>query len=463
MALLAKNLVVVKKFTLSSFNCINLYTRICIPRHLSYSCIHNDVALGGIYQIHEKKVGVVSIQNLDIRNKSSDEKEQKTLNKVAVYSGIQKVYGDLLKELSLKETDSKLEQAVKYILSKDIQINEWNTMYSDITSVRRIATKKSKILQVGRFTPYEEEEIIKKWNGLCSDCGIENPLHLLNELKMKVSSKDRLERKQLNVIGCYLDPDLKKARHATEVVYRAIFLLNKFVTGKFKPEEDKIILQEVERKGDNAEVFKDLCLMLNRNPIRWDTVRIRYICLLQSKDLKFGTWTIDEDKFIIEKLFMNKELEIATINLIGFSDYKNFQEIKRNAKQVRAHYEGYIKPILLSYHYGKLDYNWKYDFLCYVVENKFTSVKEISWKEVLKLLPYQTRESMNNLLTLVFQRQNSLRLTLDHSLGRRARTQGENLYLVVQREINDYKENVPTQDEIEYRSQIVKMYLNCKK
>ncbi len=52
----------------------------------------------------------------------------------------------------------------------------------------------------------------------------------------------------------FLFDDLKKARHATEVVYRAICLLNSFVTGTFKPEEDKIILQEVQRNGDNNKV-----------------------------------------------------------------------------------------------------------------------------------------------------------------------------------------------------------------
>ena len=147
-----------------------------------------------------------------------------------------------------------------------------------------------------------------------------------------------------------------------------------------------------------------------------------------------------------------------TINSIVHSDYKNFQGIKRNAGQVQIHYESYIKPILLSYHYGKLDYNWKYDFLCYVVENKFKSSKEIPWKEVLKTFPYQTYQSMNVLLSRFFWDQRSLRLSLAPKLG----LQGEDLYLVVQREINKYKETVPMEHEKEYQSQIVKMYLNCK-
>merc|ERR1711890_225491 len=94
----------------------------------------------------------------------------------------------------------------------------------------------------------------------------------------------------------------------------------------------------------------------------------------------------------------NKELGIDAINSIVHSDYKNFQEIKRNEEQVRTRYEAHIQPVLLSYHYGKMNYNWKYDFLCYVVENKIISQKEIQWKEVIKLYPYQTRAVMQKLL-----------------------------------------------------------------
>ena len=447
MALLALNLAVVKKFTLSSFNYLNLYTSIRIPHKLLCSDVHNDVALGGIYQLYEKKASGVLSHNFDIRNKFSDATEEKTSDKIPAYGRIQKVYGNLLTELHLADTESRLGNAVKYILNKDIWINGWNMMHPDITSLISIIKKKSKKIQFGRFTPQEDELIKRKWNDLCSHCGIEKPEDLLRELEIKVSSKDRLERKQLNVMGCYLDPDLKKARHATEVVHRAIYILNSFVTGKYTPEEDKIILDEVERNGDDIAVFKDLCLKLNRNPIWWKSVRTRYKYLLQRKDLKFGKWTIDEDKFVIEQLFMNKELGIDTINSIVHSDHKSFQEIKRNANQVQTHYEAYIKPILLSYYYGKMDYNWKYDFLCYVVENKITSVKEIQWNEVVKLFPYQTRQSMHIAQMHIFQQHSPL----------------DDLYLVVQEKLSNYKEKYPTEEEIEYRSQIVEIYLNCKK
>ena len=114
MALLTRNLVVVaKKFTLSSFNCFNLYRTVCIPWQVSYTYLHNDVALGGTYQIYEKKFGLVYSQNLDTRKKFSDENERTAFSSVADYGRIQNAYGDLLKELSLKDTETNLEKVIK--------------------------------------------------------------------------------------------------------------------------------------------------------------------------------------------------------------------------------------------------------------------------------------------------------------------------------------------------------------
>jgi len=241
---------------------------------------------------------------------------------------------------------------------------------------------------------------------------------------------------------------LKKARHAVEVIYRAICIINQFVTGKFKPEEDKIILQEIQINGDDIGVFKDLCLKLHRNPLTFNSLRVRYEALIHRKDFNFGKWTIEEEKFMIETLFMNKDLGITAIRSINSSDYKNFQPIKRNASQVRSHCEIYIKPILLKYHYGKLGCSSKYDFMCYVVENKIRSVKEINWKEVLQIFPYETTLSLHQALNQVFTYHK--KSPLDH------------LYLVFQEHLK-HSDQHPTEDKIEHQNTIVEMYLNCKK
>ena len=262
--------------------------------------------------------------------------------------------------------------------------------------------------------------------------------------------KRKLKRKkQLNVIGCHLDPDLNKSRHAVEVFLRAFYLLNHFVTGKYTEGEDKIILEKVQTNGDDISVFKGLCLELNRNPQWWKNIRLRYKYLLQHKDLNFGKWTPDEEKVVIEKLFRKKELGIDTINSINYSEYKNLTEIRRNVNQVRDHFERQIQPILLSYHYGKLDHNWKYELLSYVVGKKIKAIKEIQWEVVSKLFPYQTRKSLHDFLSYTFV--NNRRDRLDY------------VYVVVQEKLNDYKNKRPTEKEIEYQSEIVKMYLNCKK
>ena len=448
MAFFARNLAVFKKLTLSSCNYTNLYRKICTPNKLRYNYIHNVVAPVSNDTFYEKNISVVSGQNN--RNKFSDAKEGKTSKKVAAYGRVQQAFGELSKELDLKDTDSKFGKMVKYILSKNVRINDFNMTYPQHTAHTYICTIKKKYgLQYGRFTPNEDEVIKNKWNGLCGDCGIKNPMDLSRELLMNVNSEDPLERKKLNVIGCYLDPDLKKARHATEVVHRAIYISNYFVSGKFKPEEDKIILQEVQRNGNNIEVYKDLCLKLNRNPMRWVALRRRYETLIQRKDFNSGKWTIDEDKFMIETLFMNKEPGIDALHSIKYSDYKNIQQIKRRPKGAQDRYERYIKPILLKYHYGKLGCNSKYDFMRYVVENKITSVKEIQWKKVLQLFPCETRSSLNHVVDPIFRCHK--KSPLDH------------LYLVLQEYLNNYDEKHLTEDQIEYQSNIVGIYLNCKK
>jgi hypothetical protein len=436
-----------------------LYTSVCAPYTLRYNYIDNAVIPGRNYVFYVTKVSVFSSNNLDIRNKFSIATEEKNSKKVAAYSRAKQVYkqnktkevyGDLLKELHIRNTHSKLGTTVKYILSKNIQISDLNMKYPQhiqLTYMKDI--KKKSGLQNGRFTPNEDEVIKNKWNDLCCECGIENVIDLPREWLMTVNSEDLLERKQLNVIGCYLDPDLKKARHATEVIHRAIYLLNSFVTGKFKPEEDEIILQEVHRNGDNNEVFKDLCLKLNRNPLNWCILRTRYTYLIQRKDLNFDKWTIDEDKVIIDTLFMKKELGIDAIHSINSSEYKNFQQIKRNPMQVRHRYEGCIAPILLKYHYRKLGCNSNYEFMCYVVENEIKSVREIQWKEVLQLFPYETRKSLQACVNHIFHRYKNSPL--------------DNLCLIFQKYLDYYKEHTPTENQIEYQSIIVEMYLNCKK
>ena len=125
------------------------------------------------------------------------------------------------------------------------------------------------------------------------------------------------------------------------------------------------------------------------------------------------------------------------------------EQIKRKPSQVKPHYEIFIKPILLKYHYGKLGYNSKYDFMRYVVENKIKSVKEIQWKEVLKLFPYETVHSLTHDVTSIFRYHKKSPL--------------DDLYLVFQEYIKCYDEKQPTEDKIEYQNNIVDIYLNCKK
>ena len=86
-----------------------------------------------------------------------------------------------------------------------------------------------------------------------------------------------------------------KARHDLLLVKDTI------VTGAFTEEEDKIILNDVEKYGDNLQTFKELCKKLNRHP--HSTIRARFEWLQNRTSEPSGAWNFCQEQMLIEHIF----------------------------------------------------------------------------------------------------------------------------------------------------------------
>ena len=92
-------------------------------------------------------------------------------------------------------------------------------------------------------------------------------------------------------------------KHAYNVKGRHDLLVIKdnIVTGAFTEEEDRMILSEVEKYGDNQKTFKNLCEKLNRRFS--NDIRNRFEWLQNKPSKQTGPWSFNEDQILIENIF----------------------------------------------------------------------------------------------------------------------------------------------------------------
>ena len=226
-----------------------------------------------------------------------------------------------------------------YILTANIETSSLNVEYPRFTNLSlasraRIKTRFPKFYQ-GRFTAEEDSIIYDNWNQLCQKCNISDPQKFHNYLCTKSNFTNSFERRHRNVIGCYLGQGLVVLRHASDVFFHAIQILNPLRTGTFTTDEDTIILDEVAKRGDNNETWKAIALLLNRDVSAngFSSIRRRYRRCLMVKRQKTGIWKLDEDRMLLESLFKDRERTIETINSMTISDFSNISEVKRKMVQ----------------------------------------------------------------------------------------------------------------------------------
>ena len=115
---------------------------------------------------------------------------------------------------------------------------------------------------------------------------------LLNYVQQKGDNPSTW-RELCKVLG--VDKRYLKKKHA-------LLTINKiWKRGPYTKEEDEIILKYVTLHGNKIETFKNLAIKLNR-PYQ-QSIAVRYDYLLRPSPKPKSSWTVDEDKHLLEVLF----------------------------------------------------------------------------------------------------------------------------------------------------------------
>ena len=379
----------------------------------------------------------------------AQEKTHAKLFKLNDLVPITEIYGDLMKDAA-SPVKTDIDILVSAIFSEKILVPKLN---ADInySAIKRLS-KEATAIKFGRFTPEEDDIILKNWENLISKCNIE-----VNDkfYKTLFGTKNAVvegilarlsidEKRKRGVVGCFLGQNLKSTRHSIDVFHRASHIVQPFEGGKYTKEDDELILEEVERYADKPSTWRELSLKLNRDPRRWYNVRDHYRYEIKQEGKTSGKFSLQEDQMIIEKLFMGKECSLGAVRNSKIA-FLGIPEVNRKGPIVYARWRVVIQPILMSYHLGILQSNWKADFLTYIVEKGIHYKKEIDWSEACKLFPGQTSLSLRNVLT---NYENSKEVPLYKAIEGHQR-----------KNTDDYSEK-----EKLYRETIVEIYLDaCKR
>merc|ERR1719322_640349 len=83
-----------------------------------------------------------------------------------------------------------------------------------------------------------------------------------------------------------------------------------------------------------------------------------------------------------------------TVKSIRYASFKDIKDLKRSVPNVSDRYYTYLQPILMNYHLGTLNLNWKYNFLVNILNKNYNARKEIVWEDLLSSYPGQTLRSL---------------------------------------------------------------------
>merc|ERR1711994_207867 len=96
----------------------------------------------------------------------------------------------------------------------------------------------------------------------------------------------------------------------------------------------------------------------------------------------------------------------------------NIEDLKRSKKSIHARYHCILEPVLLSYHGGYLNHNWKYNFVVHIINKDCTALQEIVWEELLDMFPGQCRASLTYYLKCTSNDKLDFRSALHERLGK---------------------------------------------
>ncbi len=366
------------------------------------------------------------------------------------FSPILDGYADLLDHLNPDDPNSEVDKVVKFILDKNILVRNVNIQLSHICFSNNQYfyqnIKGLSGLKFGRYTKGkfgEDACLLKRWDELVRVVPINSPQKFFTDLSHIQPREKKHRGLKRNVVGCYLGQDLDDVRHAANIFQHACILINPPTSGKFSKEEDEVILREVEKSGPGLKTWKQICELLGRS--RTNTISRRHQLLISKKTMAIGKWTLPEDKIILGTLFGGqKNAGVENIKRVSYTDIDQLVEkLNRLKPNIRVHWNKYLKPILLSYHYGTLHKLWRLDFLKYLVEKKVTGAQSMNYSEIATLFPEQTSDSLLGVLDA---------FSLKHEI------EEQPLYQVIQKYLPTYRDPQGSDRIKNYREEIVRIY-----
>lgn len=174
----------------------------------------------------------------------------------------------------------------------------------------------------------------------------------------------------------------------------AILIRHKFhianqptVKGDFSPEEDKTILDYVNKNGRSTKTIEELTLLLGRGSPKSVTGRLKI--LSSTTETKPRQWTL-EDNTIMVKFFVRNFIDKDSNEIpekFKTSDVENFAiKMHRSTSAVYHHWTNPVFPILKTHTMGlPLEENWLWQkrLMMHIIEGKIEKSSDINFYKLL--------------------------------------------------------------------------------
>merc|ERR1719319_119111 len=379
------------------------------------------------------------------------------------------VYNELKPTLNIS---SDLDKIVLFILEKNIKISSVNAEYtqtnvSDLSRCKNIFGENVDYSGVTGFSPNEDEIIKKNWSKLIKKLNIESPEQVLDTLFNLRRQDGRTELLKKNVVALYLGQGITKVRLASQVLNQALGLLIKFTTGKISETEHSIIVDYIEKNGESSKSFDDLRILLKRRFCV--TISTHFSKWKEGKfdsSFKKGPFKRIESNVIIEEMLKtskdgtvfgvhsNIKGQKGTLTSNTFKKLENV--LKRQTQNIRNHWEIRLKPILLQYHAGTLNFDVRTILVNYLLEKKVRFIQDIPWSQVLACPQFSghTKDSLTKEFEkLTLMTMNTLKL-------KRTQINIEDMAETAKAKLSEYKVNLSGKEALE-KIGFVEFYKTC--
>lgn len=243
--------------------------------------------------------------------------------------------------------------------------------------------------RIGRFTVKEDSIIIQNWEKLLKEANLEDHQEMNPKEEVFNSNRSSEEDKMMkNLIGHWLSQGLSHSRLSCEVFQRLNILFNT-TTGPFSAEEDEIVCKYVQ---ENGRKWKELSEMTGRSTsilvFRYDSY-LRFH-LDKSWKVKSGKYSLEEDKRILSTV-LNHNPRVIEDELVSREVWTDLgSQLGRYPVHISKHWVDYLHPLLVRYKANKLDTDYAYPIVDYMLRNNLEYSRDVDWSALAKLLPGTT-------------------------------------------------------------------------